>query len=318
VAIDLKAGRGVETFKLLAQSADVVLEGFRPGVVDRLGIGADDLRSSNPALIFASISSFGQFGPLSRRASHDLSSQGMAGFVAGGQPLPLPIADLASGLFAAVGVIASLFARDRSRSGSTVDVSMLDSLIALRSTSLVSSLNGLDPAPYPPLDPGYGVFETSEGRSISLSITGEDHQWRALCQALGLHDSASLTTLEREGDAVAIRAMLAEALRTAPWDHVETQLDLLGVGFGPVNDDHEVSADPHVASRELITEVDDGSGLRVVRQPIVFDATPGKVRSGVPLLGQHTSEVLHQIGMTTTEIGSLARSGVILIEGNRT
>jgi crotonobetainyl-CoA:carnitine CoA-transferase CaiB-like acyl-CoA transferase len=312
VAIDLKNEQGVETFKRLSETADVVIEGFRPGVVERLGIGADDLRPTNPGLVYASISSFGQSGPLSRRASHDLSSQGMAGFVTDGAPLPLPIADLASGLFAAVGVIASLFARGRSGAGSTVDVSMLDALIALRSTALASSLNGLDPAPYPPLDPGYGVFETSEGRSISLSIAGEDHQWRGLCAALGLESIGSLTTAEREENAAELRAELGSALLATPWQDLEPQLESLGVGFGPVNSDHDVAVHPHVVARGIITEVQDGSGLRFVRQPIVFDSTPGQVMDGAPVLGQHTEELLLEIGLSPAAINSLAQSGAVL------
>jgi crotonobetainyl-CoA:carnitine CoA-transferase CaiB-like acyl-CoA transferase len=281
--------------------------------VDRLGIGAAALRARYPDLVYVSISSFGQFGPLSPRASHDLSSQGMAGFVTGEvpAPAPLPLADLASALYTVVGVVSSLFARGRGAGGAQIDVSMLDALIALRSTSLVSTLNGLDPAPYPPLDPGYGVFRFSGGRLMTLSIAGEDHQWRALCDVLGLPDLADLDTAAREADAERLRAALQDRIDRIDPDTLEQALEARGVGFGPVYDDHEVADDPHVRARRMVVTVEDDSKLRVVRQPLVFDGEPGSVARGVPALGQHSTEVLREAGLDDESIQSLMARGVV-------
>ncbi|MCW2830457.1 MAG: hypothetical protein JWP31_1149 [Aeromicrobium sp.] len=313
IAVDLKNPEGLAVFRRLASTADVVLEGFRPGVVDRLGIGAKELRADNPGLVFTSISSFGQSGPLSPRASHDLSSQGMAGFVSGGKPLALPIADLASALFAVIGVVSALFARTSSGRGAFVDVSMLDALISLRSTSLVSSLNHLDPAPYPPLDPGYGVFTTSDGGEIALSIAGEDHQWSEMCDVLGLHDIAALTTQEREDDAPRLRAMLETAILGADRHAMERALEDRGVGFGPVHDDQAVADDEHVRARGIITEVDGGGGLMAVRQPVIFDQQPSPLEGGVPSVGEHTVEILQDLGLDAEEIAGLRSCGAVHI-----
>jgi crotonobetainyl-CoA:carnitine CoA-transferase CaiB-like acyl-CoA transferase len=309
IALDLKSVDGVDVFMKLASTVDVVIEGFRPGTVKRLGIGPEELRARFPELIYISISSFGQFGPLSPRASHDLSAQGMAGFVEDEKPNPLPLADLASALFAAVGITSALFARGRGASGATIDVAMLDALIALRTTSLVSTLNDLDPAPYPPLDPGYGVFRLQDGRQVAFAIDGEDHQWQPLCEELGLHDLAGLATHQREKDAVNLRARLQTALLAADWPSVEQALEARGVGFGPVYGDQDVADDSHVRARRMIVEVEDGSGLRVIRQPIVFDGVPGRVTRGVSDLGADTTEVLREVGLDAAEIQALMDTG---------
>jgi crotonobetainyl-CoA:carnitine CoA-transferase CaiB-like acyl-CoA transferase len=175
---------------------------------------------------------------------------------------------------------------------------------------LVSELNGLDPAPYPPDDPGYGVFETSTGALITLSIAGEDHQWAALCRALGLAHLAALTTVEREQRSGEVLAELRSAIAAMEASELQRALSLGGVGFGPVRTGREVLDDPQVASRGLLADVP-GSPYRVLRQPVLVDGDGGAVRHGVPRLGEHTSEVLAKAGYTAAELTDLARSGAI-------
>lgn len=320
VAIDLKSARGREAFLRLAKTADVVMEGFRPGVMERLGLSATVLRDLCPDLVYVSISGFGQDGPLRARAGHDLSIQGAAGLVQppsrGEQPvLPtLPLADLSSGMFATIGVLAALLARGVTGRGSHVDVSMLDGLVSWMSTEIASQLNGLAPSPHPPEEPGYGVFGTADGASLTLSIAGEDHLWEALCEAVGLDDVMSLGEAERVAQAGSLRARLREAMgaRTAGW--LEERLGARGVPFGPVNSPAEVAADPQVVARGLIVGIEGsggGTGRRYVRQPLQFDGRGSTVTCPAPRVGEHTRSILAEIGYGRDEVDAMLADGIV-------
>ncbi|MGD9713430.1 MAG: CaiB/BaiF CoA transferase family protein [Thermomicrobiales bacterium] len=313
IVLDLKSVIGRKVFRSLIATADVLMEGFRPGVMARLGLDADALRREFPALIYTSISSFGHSGPLSPRGGHDLSMQGLAGFVSQGEsptPAAIPLADIASAMYAAIGITTALYARRSSGSGATIDVSMLDCLVAWRSTALVSSMNSLVPAPYPPDDPGYGVFRVGDaGELVTLSISGEDHQWRELCLALGLDTIAGLTTVEREQQAPALRLLLEKAFRGRKLVDIESKLAASGVGIGRVNDSKSVVADPQIRARGIIVEVENSPGLRVVKQPIQFDGSSGVVRIRAPQLGEHTREIMSELGVSDADIEAYAAAG---------
>lgn len=318
LAVDLKDPTGAEVLERLVQRSDVLVEGFRPGVMEKLGFGPDELRNRHPGLVYCSISGYGHSGPLSRRGGHDLSIQAMAGFVQGDldpEPAPLPLADLSSAMFAAVGVLGALVERARTGDGCRVDVGMLDSLLAWRSVDLVSSLNGLAPSPYPPEDPGYGVFKTATGERVALSIAGEDHQWAALCEELGLHGLAGDSTRKREGAKRALQARLREAIARRPWSSLAAALEARGVGFNIVNDDDMVARDPQVVARDMLRFVDDGSGLVATRHPVVYDGRPTSIPSGVPLLGEHSVAVLIEVGYSNEEATELLGSGVVVSGG---
>jgi crotonobetainyl-CoA:carnitine CoA-transferase CaiB-like acyl-CoA transferase len=315
VAVDLKSERGREVFLKLVARADVMIEGFRPGVMARLGLDPVDLRRRFPDLVCASVSSFGQTGPLGDRGAHDLSVQGLAGLVSKGdrpEPAPLPLADIASAMFATIGILAALFGRERGGTASRIDVGMLDALVSWRSTAIVSALNGLSPAPYPPDDPGYGVFQVGEGGELfTFSIAGEDHQWRALCEVLGRDDFGALDVRRRESRRTELVGWLREALRAADPRRLESELGARGVGFGLVNDDADVAKDPQVAARELVVPVESDPALRVIRQPIRFDDRLGRVARPAPRLGQHTREVLQELGCPPAEIDELFLGGIV-------
>jgi crotonobetainyl-CoA:carnitine CoA-transferase CaiB-like acyl-CoA transferase len=316
IVLDLKNEAGKKIFHSLVAAADVLMEGFRPGVMARLGLGADRLREEFPALIYTSISSFGHSGPLSDRGGHDLSVQGLAGFVSrGANPAPaaMPLADIASAMYAAIGIVTALYARRCSKTGVHIDVSMLDSLVSWRSTSLVSSMNSLDPAPYPPEDPGYGVFRVGRaGELVTLSIAGEDHQWRELCLLLELDDIAGLMTIQREQQATTLRARLADAFRRKDIAEIETELAARGVGIGKVNDNEAVALDPQIQARGIISEVEGSPGLRVVKQPIQFDGWSGVVKRRAPKLGENTRELLTELGYTDADIERYIAAGGIV------
>jgi crotonobetainyl-CoA:carnitine CoA-transferase CaiB-like acyl-CoA transferase len=310
VAIDLKSEPGREAFLALAANADVVVEGFRPGVLERLGISMPSLRERFPRLVCASISSYGQTGPLRQDGGHDLTIQAAAGFVKPGPdgrpaPAPLPLADLSSALYAAIGIVTALFVRGEGE-GSYVDVSMLDCVVSLHSTMLVSALNGLGIAPYPPDDPGYNVFVAADGSFVALSIAGEDHQWQALCAELQLERHAHLSERERERRAAELDRELAAAISTRQGQELIDRCNERGIGAGPVVADlAEVADNPQVRARGQLVRAGGPHGPLVVRQPLLFDGEGSEVDRGSPRVGQHTREVLSEVGMEAGEIESL-------------
>ena len=303
VVINLKSAVGRDEFLRLVDTADVVMEGFRPGVMSRLKIGADDLRARKPSLIFVSISSFGQTGPQVGVAGHDLSIQAAAGMIdvpvgqEAGLALPvLPLADISSAMFAAMGVVTALFARSKSEQGATIDVSMFDSLVSWMTPFLVPPMNNLPTRHLPPQDPGYGLFATADGRQITLSIAGEDPMWLALCKLLGLTEFAELTELERSSRAQEIGPPLRAAVALWSYDALYHQLESLGIAFGPVRRLHQVLTDPQTTSRAMTVDVAGPNGengiQKFVRQPLLLDGDGGAIGCQAPALGEHNVEVL--------------------------
>jgi crotonobetainyl-CoA:carnitine CoA-transferase CaiB-like acyl-CoA transferase len=315
VALNLKSDRGRELFLDLLEGADVLVEGFRPGVMDRLGLAIPMLRERFPGLVCASISSFGQTGPFRDRGAHDLTIQAATGFVtslAGGRPAPtpLPLADISSAMYAALGIVTGLLARTDSGRGVYIDVSMLDCLVSWRSTMLVSALNGLDPAPYPPEDPGYGVFEAADGSLVNLSIAGEDHQWRQLCQELNLPDLGELPEAERNVRAAELDAVLVSAISELDGPSFVARCSSRGVGAGLVAELPSVATNEQVVARGQIVRAGAQDAPRVVRQPLLFDGEGSEIRCPAPGLGEHTREVLREARLGEAEIDELVAAGV--------
>ena len=300
VTLDLKSEQGHAEFLRLVDSADAVVEGYRPGVMARLKIGAEVLRARKPSLVFMSISSFGQNGPSAGVAGHDLSIQGAAGMIdvqpgqEAGFALPvLPLADIASAMFAALGVVTALFARSRSGQGAAIDVSMLDSLVSWMTPFLVPPMNGLPTRALPPEDPGYGLFATSDGRQLTLSIAGEDRMWATLCGLLQLGEFAALGEDERSERRAEITPRLRAAIARWPYGELCTCLETERVAFGPVLPLHEVLQDPQMIVRRMGVDLDHAGGvLHFVRQPLLIDGNAGGVVRPPPELGQHNAEVL--------------------------
>ena len=300
VALDLKSPQGHADFLRLVDGADVVLEGFRPGVMARLKLGAEVLRARKPALICASISSFGQTGPAAAIAGHDLSIQAAAGLIQvapgqeAGYALPvLPLADISSAMFAALGIVTALYARRTSGLGTMIDVSMFDSIISWMTPFLVPPINGLPTRTLPPEDPGYGLFATRDGQQITLSIAGEDAMWRALCDWLGLPQFAQLAEQARSQRAAEIVPLLRQAV--ACHDHAALcrQLEARQIAFGPVSGLGQVLTDPQLVARRMAVTIDGPNGRQTfVRQPLIIDGAIGSFQRPVPALGQHNAELL--------------------------
>ncbi|WP_298992703.1 CaiB/BaiF CoA-transferase family protein [uncultured Pseudokineococcus sp.] len=308
VVLDLKSERGREDFLAMVADADVVVENWRPGVAERLGVGYDVLSQVNPALVYASISGFGRSGPYADRPGYDLIAQAMAGVMSitgepDGRPVKsgIPVADLGSGLFCAVGILAAWSSARRTGIGQVVETSLFESALALavwestefwdtgRTPAKLGSANRMS-APYQAL-------ATRDGY-VTLGANN-DRLWRRLCAALELEhlveDPRFATNVGRMANLPDLVTTLEERLAERSTDEWVELLLAAGVPAGPIQDYRQVlTEDPHVKAREMVaTLVHPVEGeVPVLASPLRLSATPPTIRRPPPLLGEHTDEVL--------------------------
>jgi len=302
VTIDLKSPPGKAQFLELVDGADAVIEGFRPGVMQRLGLDAASLQARRPGLVFASISSFGQTGPNALVAGHDLSLQGAAGMIdvptgaeAQYQPPVLPLADISSAMFAVIGIVSALLERTRSGRGHTVDVSMHEALVSWMTPFLVPPANNLPIRPLPPPEPAYRLFGTADGRQLTLSIAGEDHMWDQLCEMLGLPQFCGLDEATRMARCDELTPPVRAAVARFDYATLVSQLQQRGLAYGPIVRPQDVLTDPHLTARGMTVGVAAEPGRVYLRQPIVFDGESGGIEQPVPDLGQHNGEIFNTV-----------------------
>jgi alpha-methylacyl-CoA racemase len=326
-AINLKHPAGREALLRLVDGADVLLESFRPGVMERLGLAHAALRERNPRLIVCAISGYGQDGPYRLRPGHDLNYIGYAGLLAHlrrpGQPPTLPgaqLADIAGGaLMAVVGILAAVVGRATSGQGRIVDVSMLDGSLALLPLLATLVLNG---QPEPAAGgawlagalPGYNVYEAADGRYVTLAAL-EPKFWEEFCRRVGRPDLVAHHIPRDAADREWTMAELAAIFRTKTRDAWVAELGEADVCLGPVNTLEEALADPQVRARGMAITVNygaegEGGALRTHPQ---MSETPFEVRRGLPGLGEHTAEALAAAGYTPDEIAALAAEGGVAL-----
>lgn len=300
VTVDLKDAAGSQQVRRLMRTADVFLEGFRPGVLERHGLAYRQVVRDAPHLIYVSITGFGQSGPYRDRPAHDVSYQALAGLLhdslGRAQPAPppaVPISDLSGGLFAVIGTLAALHRRHVTGRGCHIDLSMTDALVSMMTGQLVPLLNGKQ-IPDPAQSPGYGLFRCADDKDLTLSIVHENELWDRLCALIGATDLAEIGFIERLRRAPECRARIAAALRTAPRASWLAALERSGVPCGPVNELSEVIGDAHFRDRGMFIEVGDrpGGSEWHVRQPLCFDGLAPGPRSPAPALGANTCEIL--------------------------
>jgi crotonobetainyl-CoA:carnitine CoA-transferase CaiB-like acyl-CoA transferase len=317
IGLNLKDERAREVFYRLADSADVVLEGFRPGVVKRLGVDYETISARNPRIIYCSLSGYGQTGPYASLVGHDINYISVAGALGmigwPGQPPAIPsniIADFAGGgLYAAFATLAAVIAREKTGRGQHVDMAMSDgvtSLLAMSASQYFSS----EHVPGPGVEflngaiPFNNVYETADGKWLSIGCL-EPWFWQELCQALGCEEY-----IPHQANREKFTEMFdffGGRFREKTRDEWFEELRQRDICVGPVYGLDEVFEDPHVRARGMVTEVDhpEFGAVRQVGVGPKFSDTPGSVRTTAPRRGEHTDEVLREAGYSEGEIGVL-------------
>lgn len=324
IALNLKAPGGREALLRLVDSADILLEGFRPGTLARLGLGYETLRTRNPRLIICAITGYGQQGPYNQRAGHDLNYLGYAGLLGHmarpGAPPHNPgaqFADIAGGaMMGVIGTLAALVARGVSGRGQVVDVSMLDGSMALAPLLMSGAAHGLtEAAPGAGLLtgtlPGYNVYETADGRYVTLAAL-EPKFWAEFCRRAERPDLEPRHYPRDAADRDVTILELVTLFRTKTRDEWLALLADADACLGPVNTVVEALADPQVRARGVIAEQEGGAPL-LRSVPLLSDAPP-RLLAPAPRLGEHTATILAEAGYSPEEIAALVASGAVQAE----
>jgi len=324
--LNLKSADGLQILRQLVQTADVLVENFRPDVKTRLGIDYPALRAVNPRLIYASISGFGEDGPYRERPGFDQVAQGMGGLMSitglpGQGPVRagIPLADLTSGLFCAQGILLALFDRERTGQGQWVTTSLLQAQVFMLDFQASRWLNDHEVPGQAgnnhPTNIPTGVFTTADGY-INVAASGETI-WERLCRAIGgealLANPAYVDAQARLRNRDNLNQELNDLLSRAGSAHWLTLLNDAGVPCGPINTIDQVFADPQVEHLRMVEEIESPyfHPLRLVAQPMRLSEADSGVRRRPPEYGEHTDEILASLGYTPEAVADLRQRGVI-------
>ena len=327
IEIDLKQPEGKALFFRLVERCDVVLENYRVGALARLGLGYEVAREKNPAIIYCSVSGFGQDGPYRDRAALDLILQAESGMISvtgepGGRGVRcgVSIADLTAGMYAAFGIMLALRVREKTGRGQSIDVSMLEGQLSLLGSMIGGYFaDGETPAPmgtaYKALLP-YQTFRTKT-RDLALAV-GSEKLWAVFCPAIGCPELAAdpryRTNADRAKNRDSLIPKLQEVFLTRSYEEWETILLARGVPVGAINGIADIVEHPQVVARGALVEMDHprAGKVRMVGAPVRLSETPGSVRTPAPTLGEHTDLVLRELlGLGAEEIAALRAAAVI-------
>ncbi len=329
VVIDLKAPEGLEIFYGLAARADVVLDNFRPGVLERLKIDYPNLIRHNPRIISCSISTFGHTGPYRDRPGYDLIVQAMSGGMSitgepGGPPVRagIPLGDLMGGLLAVHGILAAYIFRAKTGQGQHLEVSLLDGQIYLLTyVAQYFFHSGNVPSPIGSGHQSNTVYQSFKTKDIYIVVVAHrDHFWTRFCEVLGKpewsQDPRFATRAARLQNRPVLIPMIEDILRTRSGVEWLGDLYQAGVPAGPINTLDRVLQDPHVLTREMVVEIEgpDQTPVKIIGNPLKMEKSPIRNFSRPPVLGEHTMEVLSQIlGFSVEKIEALGQKGIIKI-----
>jgi len=327
MTLNLKADGAVEILKALIAKGDVLVDNFKTGTLERLGLDDETLEKIRPGLIYATITGYGYTGPYADRPGYDFMVQAMGGFMSvtgpeDGEPVRagIAIADLATGMFAVSAILAALYGRERTGKGQRIDMSLIDSQVALMSYVASNYLvSGELPGRYGTGHPNIVPYQSFRAKDQFFAFAaGNDRQWNKFCQAVGRQDWLNDERFATNATRVQNRKLVVSALKdlfatrtAAEWMELCEQI---GIPSAPINDMAQVFADPQVQEREMVLKVPHpaGGSVPLVASPLKIPTAPVEVRYPPPLLGQHTDEILSSmLGYDPAAIQQLRQSGVI-------
>lgn len=317
ITLDLKNPKSREIIYGMVTECDVVVENFKPGVMDKLGFSYDTLKAINPRLIYCSVSGFGQDSPYRNRASYDIVAQGMAGMMSiTGYPDNPParvgssLGDVSAGLYAAFGIMTALYSREKTGKGQYVDVALMDSVFAFMETNVVRCTIGkILPnrvGARHPLSAPFDIYRCKDGLVI-IAIASNPH-FAKLCDMMGQPDLSRNPRFDsdphRSDNDVELKAIIEKFLADYTVDEAMDMMMKRAIPCGPLQDVRQACNDPSILQREMLVEIDQpGAGkLQITGNPVKLSETPVDPKHPAPLLGQDTREVLHSFGYTDAQI----------------
>ena len=324
----MKAEEGKVIVKDLVKKFDVLVENFRPGTMEKLGLGYNELKEINPRLIYAASSGFGHTGPDSKKPSYDLLAQARGGImsITGWPDTPptrvgMSTGDITAGLFTAIGIGAALYHREKTGVGEKIDVAMLDSQVAILENALARfQVDGVSPTPIGNKHPTVSPFQAFMAKDEYFVLPiGNDKLWQKFCHVVGKEDWANdprfVTNAGRNNNMDTLIPMIEKLFLTKKASEWIKLIESAGIPCGPINNIEKVMNDPQVHARNMIVEIDDdvAGTIKIAGNPIKMTSIPEeKKRNPVPKLGEHTAEVLSKnLGYDEKKIAQLKEDGVI-------
>ncbi|SDF33856.1 CaiB/BaiF CoA transferase family protein [Sporolituus thermophilus] len=318
IALNFKRQEERDLFKEMVKHADVVVENYRPGTMEKFGLGYDQLKELNPKLIYAACSGFGHTGPYRDKPAYDIIVQAMGGIMSitgpeNGDPTRVgaSVGDIIAGMFTAYGIMMALFHRERTGEGQKIDVGMLDCQVAILENAIARYVtSGVVPGPLGNRHPSITPFSSFTAKDGYIIVgAGNDRLWERLCNILGrpdlIKDERFDTNARRTANAKELTTILNEIFKEKTIAEWLTALEEAGLPCAPINTIDKIVNDPHIQAREMIVEVEHpvAGKLKMPGVPVKMSATPGSVEFPAPLLGQHTYEIIREVlGWDDTKI----------------
>jgi len=328
IAVDLKTEGGRAVLRRLLKTADVLIENYRLGTMEKLGFGYETLKADNPGLIYCALSGFGRSGPYAERGGFDLIAQGMSGLMSitgegpGRPPVKVgaPVTDITAGILAAMGILAAYAHRLKTGLGQMVDTSLFEAgIVHTYWQSAIAFATGVAPGPMGsahPLNAPYQAFETADGW-ITVGAANQAN-WLRLLDAIGApglaDDPRFADNAKRMANLPALEEVLSRYFRKRPSAEWLKRLEAAGVPAGPVLDILAMHKDPQTVARDMVVSVAHRrlGAVESLGLPVKFSATPGTVAAGAPVFGEHTREVLAEHGLSKAEIDTLIQEGAVV------